>query len=82
MSRERRLCEGGCGRWLTDPVSIARKFGKRCAERLGILVAPPARRPSATTRRPPAVRTDPPVEHCPGQTELPLVDHQPTLWSI
>lgn len=82
LMSERRKCLGGCGRWLTDPVSIARGYGKHCAELHGILVAPPARRPSATTRRPPTTRTDPPVEPIPGQTELPLVDHQPTLWSL
>ncbi|MER5843238.1 hypothetical protein ABT099_23660 [Streptomyces prasinus] len=36
-----------------------------------------SRRPSATTRRPPAIRTDPPVEHCPGQTALDLQAMQP-----
>ncbi|MGW9397283.1 DUF6011 domain-containing protein [Streptomyces sp. NPDC055642] len=82
MSRERRKCEGGCGRWLSDPVSIARGYGRQCAERLGIPVVSPARRLAATVRRPPAVRTDPPVEIHPDQTALDLTDHQPSLWSL
>jgi len=77
-----RKCLGNCGRWLTNKESIARGYGKHCAEAHGIPVAAPARRPSAVTRRPPVARTDPPVEIHPGQTALPLVDHQPTLWSI
>lgn len=81
MPRERRKCEGGCGRWLSDPESLARNYGPVCAERLGI-PAPPARRLATTTRRPPAIRTDPPVEIHPGQTEIPLTPFQPTLESL
>jgi len=77
---ERRKCEGGCGRWLSDPESIARNYGRVCAERLGIS---PARRLGATSnRRPPATRTDPPVEPIPGQTALELQPMQPSLWSL
>lgn len=76
MSRERRKCEGGCGRWLSDPESIARGYGRQCAERLGIPIA-------ATVRRPPAIRaTDPPVEIHPDQTALELQPLQPSLWSL
>jgi len=61
-----------CGRPLRDPVSRARGLGPVCARRLGL-----------ATRHPPAIRaTDAPVEPMPGQTELPLIDHQPTLWSL
>lgn len=44
---------------------------KRRARRLG-LTPEPARASPATT----------PAPHVEGQTELPLADHQPTLWSI
>jgi hypothetical protein len=68
-----RKCLGGCGRWLTDPESLARGYGKTCAGRHGI-----------DTSLTPAARTPPasPVPSIPGQTELPLTDHQPTLWSL
>jgi hypothetical protein len=75
---ERRLCEGGCGRWLTDPVSVARRYGKQCAERLGIAPVRPAR-----PRRPrPAPRPDTPPEPIPGQVALELQPMQPSLWSL
>ncbi|WP_263165438.1 DUF6011 domain-containing protein [Streptomyces sp. SCSIO ZS0520] len=60
---------GLCGRVLADPASRARGYGPRCARRL----TPPPRRATI-----PAPRTD----GVPGQTELPLVDLQPTLWSL
>ena len=66
----RRKCEGGCGRWLSTPESLARGYGRRCAERLGI----PVDRPTRTVRRPSVVRAaDPPPEIHPNQTALPLV---------
>lgn len=67
-------CLGGCGRRLTNPVSIARGYGKTCAERHGI----PAGLPTPAARTPAVA----PVPSMPGQTELPLADHQPTLWSL
>ncbi|MBR8638663.1 hypothetical protein KEF29_03455 [Streptomyces tuirus] len=76
----RRKCEGGCGRWLTSPDAVALGYGRICAERLGIPVDRPPR-----PRRPPrpATRTaDVPPEVHPDQTALPLVEHQPTLWSL
>ncbi|WP_328336804.1 DUF6011 domain-containing protein [Streptomyces violaceus] len=77
---ERRMCEGGCNRWLTDPVSIARGFGKRCAELHGIPVDSPPRlrRPPRPAARP----ADAPVEIHPDQTALPLQPMQPSLWSL
>lgn len=68
-----RKCLGGCGRRLTDPESVARGYGKTCAERHGIDTSPP-----------PAVRTPTagPVPVVPGQTELPLKPLQPSLWSL
>ncbi|WP_425274709.1 DUF6011 domain-containing protein [Streptomyces viridosporus] len=72
-----RLCEGGCGRLLTDPVSIARRYGKRCAERLGITAV------SSGARRPrPVPRPDTPPEVHPDQTALELRPMQPSLWSL
>jgi hypothetical protein len=75
MPGGRRKCRGGCGRWLTDEESVARGYGRVCAERLGIATSPPpkpARTPPATT----------PVPIAPGQTELPLIPFQPTLESL
>jgi len=64
----RRKCEGGCGRWLSDPVSVARGLGDVCDRRLN--------------GRPPAIRT-PAAEPgpMPGQDELPLIE-TPALWSL
>jgi len=75
-----RLCLGGCGRLLKSPAAVELGYGRVCAERHGI-PAPPSRR-AATLRRPPAIRTDPPVEIGPGQTEIPLTPFQPTLESL
>ncbi|WP_420707811.1 DUF6011 domain-containing protein [Streptomyces sp. NRRL F-5135] len=61
---------GGCRRLLLDPVSRRRGLGPVCAR---ALAAPdPARVPAPTIT----------VDVIPGQTVLPLVDHQPTLWSL
>lgn len=74
-----RKCLGGCNRWLTNEESIARGYGKHCAELHGIPPASPARRLGATpNRRPAATRTDPPAEHIPGQTALELTPFQPS----
>jgi hypothetical protein len=73
-SDSRRKCRGGCGRWLTDPESLARGFGKRCAERHGIPTSPPPK----PARTPPAA----PTPQLPSQTELPLIPFQPTLESL
>ncbi|MEU3220002.1 DUF6011 domain-containing protein [Streptomyces sp. NPDC006971] len=57
-----------CGRRLADPASWARGIGPVCAR--------------ASDGRPrPHIPTPPPDHHVDGQTELPLVHHQPTLWS-
>lgn len=72
----RRRCRGNCGRWLTDEESIARGYGPVCAERLGLTVKQPAR------SRLPTTRIDTTPDQIPGQVALPLVDHQPTLWSL
>lgn len=74
----RRKCLGGCGRWLTNAESIALGYGRQCAAAHGIT---PARTIPARWPRP-VSRPDPPPEPIPGQTALPLVDHQPTLWSL
>ncbi|WP_371238873.1 DUF6011 domain-containing protein [Streptomyces pimonensis] len=76
---ERRLCEGGCGRWLTSPEAVALGYGRVCAERLGIESARSAR----PRRLRPVLRpADTPSEPIPGQTELPLQSIQPSLWSL
>lgn len=48
-------------------------FGPVCERRRNARLAPvpAARTPTAG-----------PVPHVPGQTELPLAEHQPTLWSL
>lgn len=59
-----------CGRRLRQ--SSPSGLGPVCARRLGV-----------TTRRAPAIRSpDVPPAPMPGQTELPLTEHQPTLWSL
>jgi hypothetical protein len=61
---------GACGRRLARPSPSG--LGPVCARRLGL-----------TSRKPPAIRgADTQPDRIPGQTELPLVDHQPTLWSL
>ncbi|MBZ6102762.1 hypothetical protein [Streptomyces olivaceus] len=59
-----------CGRRLRRPSPTG--LGPVCARRLA-----PTARPSATVRAAP-----PPDHHVPGQTELDLTDHQPSLWSL
>lgn len=67
----RRKCVGGCGRWLTDPESLARGYGPVCAQRLGL-----------TSDRPPAIpRPSSSPDGIPGLDELPLIE-QPDLWSL
>lgn len=46
-------------------------LGPVCARRLGATVQPARASPT----------TDP-MPEIPGQTELPLTDHQPSLWSL
>lgn len=67
-----------CGRPLRRPSPSG--LGPVCAKRLGLQPDSPPRQ-----RRPPrpATRTaDAPPEVHPDQTALPLVEHQPTLWSL
>ena len=60
-----------CGRLLASEASRARGYGPVCwralTARTALLVVVPA-------------QTIPDV--IPGQVELPLVEHQPTLWSL
>lgn len=75
MSRERRKCLGGCGRWLTNAASIALGYGRQCAEAHGITPAPAVSGP----RRPrPVPRPDTPPEVHPDQTALELHPDQTT----
>ncbi|MET7788102.1 DUF6011 domain-containing protein [Streptomyces sp900116325] len=62
-----RCCS--CGRLLRSQASRARGLGPYCARALRGRIAP----------RTPASVVDPPI---PGQTELPLQPHQPSLWSL
>lgn len=81
---KRRKCEGGCGRWLTNPVSMAIGLGETCLKKQAGSASAARTAPQAPRVPPGASRaaTANPVPVCDGQTELPLVDHQPTLWSI
>lgn len=62
-----------CGRLLRDPVSRARGLGPTCWRRL---------RGDSRPRRAPAAPPATPVPVIDGQTELPLTEQQPTLWSL
>lgn len=62
-----------CGRLLTDPASRARGLGPTCFRRLHGHTAP---------RRTPTTPPTTPAPVIDGQTELPLREHQPTLWSL
>lgn len=82
MTAKRRKCEGGCGRWLRAPASVALGFGPKCAKELA-QSSPGARSapqdPGVPPRRSRRLTGSAP---CPGQTELPLSPMQPTLWSL
>lgn len=67
----------GRGREAVAPPSRART-GPLAAEQPS--VARESRR--GGERQGDAQRADPASEQIPGQTELPLVHHQPTLWSL
>ncbi|MER6607335.1 DUF6011 domain-containing protein [Streptomyces sp. NPDC000927] len=58
-----------CGRLLRSEKWRARGIGPVCARATG-----------ACTR--PHIPTPRPDHHIDGQSELPLVHHQPTLWSL
>ena len=60
-----------CGRSLRDPESRDRGLGPVCWRKL-----------HGRPRRGVRIPTPAAVEPGPGQTELPLVPHQPTLWSL
>lgn len=70
----RRKCAGGCGRWLTDPESLARGYGRVCAERHGITTPAARRLPAGGSGRDAGV-----VPVIPGQTVLPLRPFQASL---
>ncbi|MFG3127424.1 DUF6011 domain-containing protein [Streptomyces tendae] len=76
----RRRCEGGCGRWLTTPASVALGYGRVCAERHGIPTG--TRRRSTPVRPAPARAAETSSVHCDGQTEIDLQPMQPSLWSL
>ncbi|MEU6661228.1 DUF6011 domain-containing protein [Streptomyces sp. NPDC046821] len=62
-----------CGRLLTDPVSRARGLGPTCWRRL---------RGDTPARRTPVAPPTTAIPVIDGQAELPLREHQPTLWSL
>ncbi|MFB7845479.1 DUF6011 domain-containing protein [Streptomyces sp. NPDC056053] len=58
-----------CGRLLRSETSRARGVGPTCHRRTGGHTGP-------------HIPTPRPDHHVPGQAELPLIHHQPTLWSL
>lgn len=70
-----------CKRPLRSEEARRTGYGRECARRRGItpIRTPKQRRPAVLAVRP---RSDEPIPHIPGQTELPLVFHQPTLGSL
>ncbi|MFF9684571.1 DUF6011 domain-containing protein [Streptomyces bacillaris] len=60
-----------CGRRLRSARWRARGIGPVCA-----------RRNQPTHQPGPHIPTPAPDHHIPGQTELPLAHHQPSLWSL
>lgn len=73
-----RKCEG-CGRALRRTLG---PFGPKCAKKLA--GSPPGARaaPQGPGVPPGLSRRLTAPTPCDGQTEIPLVDHQPTLWSL
>lgn len=72
----------GCKRAMKHPTPSG--YGPVCAQRRG-LTPPKQRRPRTTPVRQLSLATvldQPPPEVIPGQTEIPLSFHQPTLESI
>lgn len=79
---KRRKCEGGCGRWLTAAVSLAVGYGPDCLRKWAGSPRDARAAPRGPGVPPSLSRRLTAPTPCDGQTELPLVDHQPTLWSI
>ena len=71
-----------CGTYLTNSESRSIGYGRDCARKRGL--KPPKRRRSSTrpARRPKPATVPPAPDALPGQTEIPLVFHQPTLESL
>lgn len=69
-----------CPRPLTNPESQQRGYGETCGRRRG-LIPPKRRRTRAVPRLKPAT-VPPDPDTIPGQDELPLFFHQPTLESL
>ncbi|MEU5322965.1 DUF6011 domain-containing protein [Streptomyces sp. NPDC021056] len=70
-----------CPRPLNNPESQRRGYGEVCGRRRGLIRPKPRRARPAVPRLKPA--TVPPApDALPGQTELDLFHHQPTLDSI
>lgn len=81
---KRRKCEGGCGRWLRSAESVALGYGRVCAKKLPQSSQDGRSAPQSPGVPPgrPRALTATPAPVCVGQVEIPLVIHQPTLWSI
>lgn len=69
-----------CPRRLTDPESQRRGYGETCGRQRGLL--PPKPRRTRAVRRPKPATVPPAHDAIPGQDELPLFFHQPTLESL
>lgn len=68
----RRKCEGGCGRWLRNPASVALGFGPKCAKEWAQSSPNGLAAPQGPGVPPNLSRRLTAPTPCDGQTELPL----------
>ncbi len=78
---ERRTSCRFCPRRLTSQESQLRGFGEKCGRDRG-LIPPKQRRLARAMPRSRPAPVPPAPDTIPGQTEIPLVFHQPTLESL
>lgn len=70
-----------CHRPLRDPEARAIGYGRDCARKRGLLPPKKPRR-ARSVRRPKPATVPPAPDAIPGQDELPLFFHQPSLGSL
>ncbi|MER6092536.1 DUF6011 domain-containing protein [Streptomyces bluensis] len=71
-----------CDTPLTNPESQRLGYGRSCAEKRGLIPRRRRRRASPAVRRPKPATAPAAPDALPGQTELDLYFHQPTLESL
>lgn len=73
-------CGAGCGHWLTDPKSIARKLGLKCARDLGLIPPAGPRIPTRPSTAEPIPLEDPMIcPPCSFAADIGLGPHEPTV---